>query len=244
MLFEKLTRHGDWLFRRRSFLPLLLAPILIGAMLRFAYPYGSTLIDDLWEIVCGLVVVFGLAVRAYTVGHAPPGTSGGNTGGQRAVSLNVTGSYSVVRHPLYVGNYFMWLGVAMFTQSLTVVALFSLVYWIYYERIMMAEEAFLHERFGETFRQWAARTPAFLPDPQLWHPPANPVNWRIVLRREYSGAFAVVAIFSVLEFIGDSAAEGMWDFEPGWVAILGVATCAYLAIMYLKRRTHLLDLSA
>lgn len=244
MLFEKLARHGDWLFRWRSFLPLLLAPIVIGAMLNFTYPYDSPLIDYLWEAACGLVTLVGLVIRAYTVGHAPPGTSGGNTGRQKAVSLNVTGSYSVVRHPLYIGNFFMWLGVAMFTQSLTVVALFSLIFWIYYERIMMAEEAFLQERFGETFRQWAARTPAFLPDPRLWLPPAVPLDWRIILRREYSGAFAVVVIFSLLEFIGDYVARGAWEFEPGWVAILAVATCVYLAVMYLKRCTRLLDLAA
>jgi protein-S-isoprenylcysteine O-methyltransferase Ste14 len=243
VLFEKLARHGAWLFRWRSFMPLLLAPIIIGAMLKFTYPYGSPLIDDMWEMVCALVAFLGLAIRGYTVGHAPPGTSGGNTREQRAVSLNITGSYSVVRHPLYVGNYFMWLGVAMFTESLTVVAIFSLVFWIYYERIMMAEEAFLNEQFGETFRQWAARTPAFLPDPRLWRAPATPVNWRIIVRREYSGAFAVVVIFSLLEFIGDSAADGMLEFEPGWVAILSAASCIYLAIMYLKRCTHLLDLT-
>ena len=38
--------------------------------------------------------------------------------------------------------------------------IYSLAFWIYYERIMFAEEAFLRQKFGETYRRWAATTPS------------------------------------------------------------------------------------
>ena len=71
-------------------------------------------------------------------------TSGRNTSeGQVADTINQTGMYSMVRHPLYVGNFIMWLGIALFTASIWFVLLFIAVYWLYYERIMYAEEQFM-----------------------------------------------------------------------------------------------------
>jgi protein-S-isoprenylcysteine O-methyltransferase Ste14 len=238
VLFETLARQGNWLFRRRGYLPLLLTPILAGAMLN--YPNAATVPDGLRNILCGVIVLIGLFIRGYTTGHAPPGTSGGNTKRQIADSLNVTGFYSVVRHPLYLGNGLCWLGVALFTQSPALVALIVLVFWLYYERIMMAEEAFLLEEFGDAFRAWAARTPAFLPNPRLWVPPVSPFDWRNAARREYSGIYWMIAIFSLLQFVGDSATAGRPTFVPAWVAFFMVGTCAGLVIMYLRRKTDII----
>jgi len=53
--------------------------------------------------------MFGFIIRAIAIGTTPKGTSGRNTKeGQVAESLNTKGIYSMVRHPLYLGNYFMW----------------------------------------------------------------------------------------------------------------------------------------
>jgi hypothetical protein len=82
--------------------------------------------------------------------------------------------YSVVRHPLYLGNYFQWLGVAMLPRNPWVAVTVSLVFWIYYERIMFAEEEYLRRSFGSEFEEWAARTPAFIPDFAQWVPAACP----------------------------------------------------------------------
>jgi protein-S-isoprenylcysteine O-methyltransferase Ste14 len=241
VLSETFARQGSWLFRWRGYLPLLLAPILVVAILRSAGPSGGAVPDGLAGLLCAVAVVAGLLIRAYTVGHAPPGTSGANTQSQVATTLNVTGSYSMVRHPLYLGNALMWLGVALFTGSLVAVALLMLIFWIYYERIMMAEEAFLDQEFGETFRAWAARTPAFLPNPRLWTPPAAPFNWRNVVRREYSSTYWVVLILLMLALLSGSAAVGYVRMTPVWLAAVAIATCLYLGTMFVKRRTHALD---
>ena len=70
---------------------------------------GSTLIQ--WFAF--LVAMTGLFLRCITVSFAPDGTSSRDTRGLRAPSLNDTGVYSVVRHPLYLGAGLMWIGVAM-----------------------------------------------------------------------------------------------------------------------------------
>ena len=97
------------------------------------------------------------------MGFVPKDTSQRNTGRPQAAALNTTGLYSLVRHPLYVGNYLMWLGVALFTGAWWAPVIVSLVFWLYYERIMFAEEEFLRRRFGGDYTAWASTVPAFLP---------------------------------------------------------------------------------
>ena len=112
--------------------------------------------------------------------RAPAGTSGRNTREQVANTLNRTGIYSVVRHPLYLGNYLIILGFALWPHVWWLIVLTSCFYALYYERIMLAEENFLRQRFGETFEKWSAQTPAFLPKFRGWKPSAVPFCWRTV----------------------------------------------------------------
>jgi len=117
-------------------------------MLRYSYPGGSHAWDRAWELFCLGVSLLGLYIRVMTIGYRPHGTSGRNTHGQVAETLNTEGMYSITRHPLYLGNYFNWLGLALFTHDWWLPVIVSLAFWLYYERIMFAEESFLEEKFG------------------------------------------------------------------------------------------------
>ena len=39
----------------------------------------------------------------------------------------------------------------------------SLLFWLYYERIMFAEERFLERKFGEHYVRWSNSISAFIP---------------------------------------------------------------------------------
>jgi protein-S-isoprenylcysteine O-methyltransferase Ste14 len=113
-LRAEMQRQGDWLFRWRSFLPLLFVPPLVVAVHDMHWPLGSHEAHQKWEIVCLAVSLLGLAIRVLTVGCTPKNTSGRNTkDGQVAESLNTSGVYSVVRHPLYLGNFLIGVGAVM-----------------------------------------------------------------------------------------------------------------------------------
>ena len=128
-LQEELEMQGNWLFRRRSLLPLVIlwvgvaAAVLSirtrGVLFASVFPYWH-----LYEYLCLAVGLAGTLVRIYTVGHTPVGTSGRNTEGQVADVLNTTGIYSTVRHPLYLGNFLMWLGIALLTCNVGFIAAF------------------------------------------------------------------------------------------------------------------------
>ena len=244
-LREEFRHTGNFLFRWRSYLPLVILVAVLVAMLRYSYPNGSATQATLYEALCFLVSVLGLGVRIAAVGCAPQGTSGRNTAeGQVATTVNTTGLYSLVRHPLYLGNFLMYLGIAMMPRSGWLVLTFVLVFWLYYERIMYAEEEFLRERFGEVYERWASATPAFLPRltclASCWRRPALPFSRRSVLKREYSGVIAMVACFAVLDAIGESRVRGELTVDPFWAVLFGITLVLYLTLIAVKRRTRLL----
>ena len=240
-LREEFETSGQWLFRWRSYLPVaLLVPVVAFAGLRAR----EGLIDGpsrAFDLVCLVVSMLGVVVRAVAVGSAPAGTSGRNTAeGQVASTVNTTGMYSIVRHPLYVGNYLNWLGVALFPRSAWLAIVVSLAFWLYYERIMFAEEEFLRGKFGEAYARWASSTPAFVPDPRRWRPPALPFSTRTVLKREYSGVLGVVVCLAALDVVRDSAARGTFAYDPMWAWLTGATLVLYVALRTLKRHTRVL----
>ena len=240
-LREEFERIGNWLFRWRSYLPLLLVGLFLLALKNFGYPERSHALDELWEIFCLFVSFAGLGIRMYAVGCAPRGTSGRNVMEQRASVLNTTGMYSVVRHPLYLSNFLIWSGIALSIRSVWFFALTVLVFWLYYEKIMFAEEEFLRRQYGDSFLKWANATPSIFPNFKKWRRPDLPFELRNALRREYSGFFAIVSVYTVLEIIEEWIAEHRPKLDPLWVWIFLVGLVVYLVLMFLKKKTKLLD---
>jgi protein-S-isoprenylcysteine O-methyltransferase Ste14 len=240
MLTEEFRRTGDWLFRWRSYLPVAFLVIAIPAVRDTASRGGAAPAFTAWDLMALLVALLGLGIRFYTVGHAPAGTSGRNTLGQVADSLNVTGLYSVVRHPLYLGNFLMWLGVSLVPRCWWFTALTVLIFWLYYERIMFAEEGFLEERFGEDYRRWAAATPAFVPQFRDWVKPALPFSLKSAIAREYSSLFAVIAVFTFFQAMRGWFARGTLAPDPWTAALFAVGLALYVSVRYLKKNTRVL----
>jgi protein-S-isoprenylcysteine O-methyltransferase Ste14 len=236
-----MERSGQWLFRWRSYVPAIVLVLLIVAMHKFEYIGDDHRLDLMWEALCLFISMSGLAIRAWTVGYTPAGTSGRNVKGQVADTLNTKGTYSLVRHPLYVGNYLMWLGVAMFPHAWWVVLVMTLIFWIHYERVMMAEERFLIQKFGDDYLDWARNTPAFIPRFSGYRRPDVAFSLRNVLKREYAGFFAVVLSMFMLEVIGDYWISGHLQFDAVWVALIAISAVIYLALRTLKRHTQLLN---
>src|SRR5580658_525326 len=196
-LQQELEKSGSWLFRYRSFIPLLVVPLCAFCLFSTGNLMRTRLNNEAWQLTCLMVSLVGFVIRVVTVGHAPEGTSGRNTKRQVAETLTTTGMYSIVRNPLYVGNYFILLGFLATFQNVWLVLLISSLYLLFYERIIMAEEAFLREKFGKTFEQWAEKTPSFIPKFPLWNPSVHSFSWQTVLAREYNAFFVITTFFSV-----------------------------------------------
>ncbi len=235
-LREEFAQQGDWLFRWRSFLPLLLLPPAGVALyesarspLLFRHPY-----DCIFTVACILLSFSGMVVRAIAIGYSAKGTSGGNTKKQRADTLNTTGIYATVRHPLYLGNAIIFTGIVLFLKVWWFFAVSELLFALYYERIMYREEEFLRTKFGETYDAWANHTPAFIPRLHTWSSPKLPFSlWRII-KREYIGYFEIVASFTLLAGIQDYLIHGTVRFHPGWTLFFSVGFLFFIVIRIIK----------
>ena len=233
-------RSGNWLFRKRGYLPLLLGAVLVPALAEFEFPGGSHSRDLRWEILCLTISLVGLGIRVAVIGYVPAGTAGRNTGEHVAKTLNTSGLYSVVRHPLYLGNCIMWLGVLMFPRVWWCPVIGILAFWLYYERIMFAEEEFLRREHGPQWTAWAERTPAIVPALRGWLPTGRGFSIRHVLRREHPGLFALVSSLTALEILSDAIRERRFGVDPMWASLFGGAAVAFMILRTLKHRTKLL----
>ena len=240
-LIEEFEKAGHWLFRWRSYLPLLLLSVFLLAMKNFEYMGHDHRLDQLWELVCLAVSFFGLSLRAITIGYAPSGTSGRRTKRQKAEILNKTGMYSIVRNPLYLGNFFIWLGISMFFHLWWVSLICILIFWLYYERIIFAEEAFLRKKFGIEFEEWARHTPAFWPRVKTYTKPDVPFSFKKVLGKEYTGFFGIIATMTCLEIVGDVIVEGKLMLDFMWMVLFSIGLSVYVIVRVFKKKTQILS---
>jgi protein-S-isoprenylcysteine O-methyltransferase Ste14 len=242
LMYQHMRQSGDLLFRWRSYILLSFLPFFLHAIFRpeplehiLGEPY-----EDIYEVLCLLAVAGGLALRAVTVGFVPAGTSGRNTTGQIANELNTTGMYALTRNPLYLGNCITYAGIFLFTQDLLLSFALVLFLVVYYERIIIAEEAFLAERFGAEYTRWASKTPVFFPRLGGWRRPALGFSVRSVLRREYSGWFAAIACLFIIEATREYFGEAVPEIDYGWLAALSAGAFVYLTLRTIKKKTRLL----
>jgi protein-S-isoprenylcysteine O-methyltransferase Ste14 len=240
-LREEWAQSGNRLFKLRSEFPLLvLALVLMELHLRPPIYLGRTR-ELLWAGLCILITCIGEAIRVHAVGHVPGGTSARSTHQPRGSKLNTSGLYSVVRHPLYLGNFLVWMGLALYARSWRLEIIVLLVFWIFYERVMFAEEEYLRELFGQEYLSWASRTPAFIPALRGWRAPDMPFSVRVVARREHSSMFAIIAVFTLLVFARDYLDDWHVGRHPGWLALIIGGFVLFVIAVLLTRKTNVLD---
>ena len=230
-LKNEFTISGNWLFKHRSYLPLIILPLLFYSLLT---PVG--ILFNLLLYIGLIVSLLGESIRIITVAFVPPGTSGRNTKQQEATSLNQTGIYSIVRHPLYLGNFLIFLGPFIFTGNIYSIIIFILSFWIYYERIMYAEEIFLISKFGSEYENWSSKTPAFIPNIATYIPTKSMFSFRKVFEGEYSGFYGIIVIFTLLIAFRNYNLNITPTISNVWEGLFWVNTLIYIFLRTLKKR--------
>lgn len=238
-LRSELEISGGWLFRHRTFLPVGALPIILS-LPSYHFVWQSHALNEIVQYLGLVISLLGLGVRVLAIGYAPEGTSGRNTKSQVADELNTTGMYSIVRHPLYLGNYLIMAGFFVALHNCVAFLLATSIFCLFYERIMLAEEAFLRKQFTDRFENWARRTRAFFPSFRNWKQPCIPFSWRTVLRREYTGMFLITSLFFLLDFVGDSVIEKHLMFDVAWDVIFMLGLVAYVTLRSLKKGSRVL----
>jgi protein-S-isoprenylcysteine O-methyltransferase Ste14 len=239
-LVHELEKTGNWLFKRRSWLPVVL--VAAGILVLYLVNRQAIIFDLRDELIFLGVSLFGEGIRIFTVGFTPRNTSGRNTiNGQLADELNTTGIYSLIRHPLYAGNFFMWLGPVLFLKSVCFSIIFCLVYWLYYERIIFAEEQFLRRKFGEIYDKWSEKVGSIIPLHFNYVRAMLPFSLKNVLKREYNSFINIFVIFLVLDLFRNYFLSGKVYLTGMWIWLFASAFVIWLTIRTIHKNTKWLE---
>jgi protein-S-isoprenylcysteine O-methyltransferase Ste14 len=118
---------------------------------------------------------------------------------QKNQVLAANGPYAMVRNPMYLGRYFLLLGMLMLPGNAWLLAAFSILYYLYMVNRVRREEALLAPTFGEAYSRYCAAVPRFLP--RLTPHPEGRVaffDWGSFVRNHGLRNLAQVAVFYVL----------------------------------------------
>jgi len=238
-LVEEFDKRGNWFFKYRSFLPVILYP-LATLVLIIELKQDIQLPELTWSIICLAVSLLGLVVRILVIGFTPKGTSGRNTTKQVANSVNTKGIYSIVRHPLYLGNFLMWFGIILYVNNIWFDITTILLFWLYYERIMFAEEQFLKGKFGDQYLKWSMTAPPFFPKFKGYQSADLEFSFKNVLKREYNGLFAVGISFAYLNVLKNYLTDKKFMITDFWLYTVAITFIIFIVLRTLKKTTRVL----
>lgn len=167
----------DFLARSRAWIALvLLAPVAVAAVLTRPHFEFEGLEEYAIEMLAWLLFFAGGCLRWWATLFI---------GGRKIEELVTDGPYSICRNPLYVGTMLITFSVAIFLQSLTLLATMMVVGALYLWITVPIEERRLRAKFGEEFAAYCARVPRLLPNFALYQAPPE-LNVRLVgIRAEF-----------------------------------------------------------
>ncbi|MHB8622059.1 MAG: methyltransferase family protein [Sulfuricaulis sp.] len=120
--------------------------------------------------------------------------------------LTARGPYVLVRNPMYLGRFFLILGVVLLLDNPYVAAVYVVLYYFYMVNRVQREETRLLGILGQPYRDYCAQVNRFLPsfgrlsDPAvrffdwkvLWH---NNGQWNFLAMLLFYGALYVYVVF-------------------------------------------------
>ena len=154
--------------------------LLIAAFVWLSHPT----VNSLWY---GLPVALGgLVLRAWATGHL-----------EKNIQLVVSGPYTYVRNPLYLGTLIAAAGFAAASRSWVLALIFAAVFGLVYLPVIELEEQHLRELFP-SYDDYAERVPMLLP---VWRKAQAKRRFRWLLYRrneEYNALLGFLAGVAVL----------------------------------------------
>jgi hypothetical protein len=157
--------------------------ILLLVCAYFTAPAGEP------RIIAGFAIaVIGQAWRIYAAGVI-----------HKNKQLASTGAYSLVRHPLYLGNLLILGGFTLASGNLYVVIGVIFFFLFYYPTAIRYEDQKLEGIFGEKWRNWSKDIPGMFPTGLKWKPNTD-TEWDLKQSMIRNGEliYAVFEVFAAM----------------------------------------------
>lgn len=223
-----MVRFGNWVFHNRNwFFATLYVTMFIPSF---------TLTDDLSiQIGLGLAIfLFGVMSRGITIGLEYI-VRGGLYRQIYADKLVTSGIYSICRNPMYFGNILILLGVGIFANSALFVFLTIPTFIFLYATIILAEQSYLENKFGEEYKLYKQNVNAIIPDITKIKGAfrGQKFNLKKVIRKEYNSFFL---------YLGGLMLLLLYQKHISFIYFLiigGILLVSYLTIRFLKKKNML-----
>lgn len=185
---EQGLKLGEWLFKKRDYTPIPLIIVGVAWMVVFGVRPTQTTV-----IAGAAFVVLGELVRFWGVSYIGPIS---RTRSAKTGNLQDSGPFSVVRNPLYVGNFFLSLGLVVVSNVLWLVPVYIAAFAFQYHYIVAWEEWNLTKKFGAEYEAYCKRVPRWFPRPDLYKNGQH--DWAKALKSERVTIAAIVTVSAAL----------------------------------------------
>jgi protein-S-isoprenylcysteine O-methyltransferase Ste14 len=97
--------------------------------------------------------------------------------------LTARGPYVLVRNPMYLGRFFLILGLVLLLGNIYLTVAYVVLYYFYMVNRVQREEQHLTEILGQPYRDYGARVNRFIPAfGKLTDPAVRFFNWQVLVR--------------------------------------------------------------
>ncbi|HKZ67144.1 MAG TPA: isoprenylcysteine carboxylmethyltransferase family protein [Chitinophagaceae bacterium] len=234
-----MVQLGNFLFRNRNGLfPVFYAILLVPSWQLFANPVIAMIIGF-------SITIAGQLIRIVTIGLVYI-IRGGRDRRVYAETLVTGGIFSHCRNPLYAGNILILTGLGIASNSLLFITVFTPLFLFFYQAIVIAEENYLRNKFGEKYDKYCRKVNRWLPDLSGIGTTISSMEfkWKRVIVREYNSTYiwttgAVLIVMKHFYFNND-----LFNFNaslPLFITILSSLLCLYLLARYLKKSQTLVS---
>lgn len=213
---------------------LFIAILLIIGMMFFPrlYPQNPVL-DDALDFLGVILVLKGLFLRMIGRGHKKKFSRAG-------MGLVTSGPYTIIRNPMYLGTYLIFIGFTVMLCPLWGSIIFSVLFYLRFRRQIRKEEAHLKRLFGEEYTKYCERTPAFFPRITLWinYKMNDVFPWdELWLTKEKQTVIPILAGLVVCETIKEWAVYRTVDVGITFF-IIGLAVAVFSAGLWVRYKTR------
>jgi protein-S-isoprenylcysteine O-methyltransferase Ste14 len=129
------------------------------------FPPSGIFAEETWADAFADTVGVGILIAGYLLRVWALSYGGRCSRSRRAETpkLITTGPYAYIRHPIYVGNLFIGLGMILLSEAFPLTLLFLAFFALHHRIIIPAEEEFLKEKLGEEFDLYCEAVPKYIP---------------------------------------------------------------------------------
>jgi protein-S-isoprenylcysteine O-methyltransferase Ste14 len=230
-LIDWKLKLGNFLFKHRSFTPV---PLIILVFIIFR-PIDLGKNNAIINLVGLLISLLGEIVRVIAVGYAHKGTSGRESY-LRADSLNISGIYSIVRNPLYIGNFFIFTGLVIVFFNIFAVFTFIIFLILQYYFVILAEENFLKEKYGSEYETYCQQVKRIIPTFKSYKKNQNPFNLKKVIFKESDSVFNMLVMYLFVLLYKERIFSGRISSPLNYIIPGGILIFAYVMIKIIKKR--------